>query len=572
MRKPLMTSSPFVTRREAVKTIAAAPVLLAQLGVSSRAATVEPAAGAKGSTLPGDRFDFLIAGAGHNSLTCGAYLAKAGFRVLVLEGQQVIGGGCKTQEVLLPGFKEDLCSSCHTLILVNPLAIHNELDLDQYGYELLHPDVVVHFPFLDGASLSVFRHDIERTARSIARISKKDAATFRQVAAARGGAEVFESDAGWQAPFAPANPRLTAYFGRLREMAGHTAALEVWESRHMRAATVSAGKWFGPLGSDYGTGLQAFRLLDFVKGRPIPRGGSGMLTQALGRLIEAHHGVILTGKPVVRLIIEDGKCRGVECADGSRYRAEKGVVSTIHVKHLIQMAPRELFGSLVLDGVDMMTPEPASFQFHFAFSEAPRYRLAGGGTITSNEASIMEDPSSIFWTAIDHVKGELHLDDLPLQVCHPSTFDSSRVPAGFGLVKIEGNMPYALKEGPQHWDEIKDQVADQVVTRYLRYTANLDRSKLLAKFLLSPIDIERMNPHMWRGGVHAFDNTGGNFAPYRLGIPGLYQTGACTAPGGSISGIPGRNTAQAVLQDQGLKIEAVIGARPPDSPHKPQLV
>jgi phytoene dehydrogenase-like protein len=282
--------------------------------------------------------------------------------------------------------------------------------------------------------------------------------------------------------------------------------------------------------------------------------------------------VVVTSKPIGRLVIENGECRGVECADGSRYRAEKGVVSTIHVKHLINMAPRHLFGEPVLDGIDLMTPEPATFQFHFAFSEAPKYPLAAGGSISSNEASIMEDPSTIFMTGIDNAKGELHLDDLPLQVCHPAVFDTSRVPTGYGLLKIEGNMPYALKEGPQHWDEIKDQVADQVIARYVRYTKNLDKSKILAKFLLSPIDIERMNPHMWRGGIHAFDNTGHNFAPYRLGIPGLYQTGACTAPGGSISGIPGRNTAEVILQDLGMKIEQVAARRTSNRPHKPQLV
>jgi phytoene dehydrogenase-like protein len=133
-------------------------------------------------------------------------------------------------------------------------------------------------------------------------------------------------------------------------------------------------------------------------------------------------------------------------------------------------------------------------------------------------------------------------------------------------------MPYALKEGPAHWDPIKEQVADQVLTRYMRYAANFDKSKMLAKFLLSPIDIERMDPHMWHGGVHAFDKIGGNFAPYRMGIPGLYQTGACTAPGGSISGIPGRNTAAAIFQDLGMSIEQVVAARPADPPHKPSLL
>jgi phytoene dehydrogenase-like protein len=550
----------FASRRDVVKTLAAAPVLLAKLDVAAGATELADKVGTGSpQPAPADRFDFIIAGAGHNSLTCGAYLAKAGYRILVLEGHQVIGGGCKTQEVLLPGFKEDLCSSCHTVILRNPLAIKNELDLDQYGYELIHPDVVLHYPFMDGTSLTVFDNDLERTVASVAQVSKKDAETLRRAAAAR-------------APAGAPNARVTRYFKRLSEMTGFAAANEVWESPQMRAASLSGGRFFGPIGSDYGTGLQAFSMLDHMRGRPVPKGGSGMLTQALGRFIEAHDGIIATSKPVVRLIIESGKCVGVECADGTQYRAERGVVSTIHVKHLIEMAPRELFGADILDTVDLMQPELAMFQFHFAFSEPPKYPLATGGTIFSNEASVMENATSIFQLGIDNAKGELNIADYPLQVCHPAVFDKTRVPDGYGLLKIEGCLPYGLKQGREHWDVIKDEIAGQILDRYLRHTANLDKTKLLAKFLLSPVDIERMNPSMWRGGVHAFDNRGGNFAPYRMGIPGLYQTGACTAPGGSISGIPGRNAADVVLQDQGLTIEQVVANRRSNSPHKPSLL
>jgi phytoene dehydrogenase-like protein len=215
---------------------------------------------------------------------------------------------------------------------------------------------------------------------SVAEVSKKDAETLRRAAAARSA----------NAP----NARVATYFRRLNEMTGFAAANEVWESPQMRAASLSGGRFFGPIGSDYGTGLQAFSMLDHLKGRPVPKGGSGMLTQALGRFIEAHDGVILTNKPVVQLIIEGGKCAGVECADGTQYRAERGVVSTIHVKHLIDMAPRELFGTDILDTVDLMQPEIAMFQFHFAFSEPPKYPLATGGTIFSNEASVMERKAS----------------------------------------------------------------------------------------------------------------------------------------------------------------------------------
>jgi len=83
---------------------------------------VEPQRASAVSAHPGpgpsraEVFDYVVAGAGHNSLICAAYLAKAGNRVLVLEGRAMIGGGVKTAEILLPGFKQDLCSSSHHLI------------------------------------------------------------------------------------------------------------------------------------------------------------------------------------------------------------------------------------------------------------------------------------------------------------------------------------------------------------------------------------------------------------------------------------------------------------------------
>src|ERR1700752_3318566 len=83
---------------------------------------------------PSERFDFVIAGAGHNSLICAAYLSKGGYKVLVLEGRPTIGGGTKPAEVCLPGFKEDLCSTVHAGISNNPLVRNNELNLRDYGY------------------------------------------------------------------------------------------------------------------------------------------------------------------------------------------------------------------------------------------------------------------------------------------------------------------------------------------------------------------------------------------------------------------------------------------------------
>src|SRR5260221_12291557 len=81
-----------------------------------------------------------------------------------------------------------------------------------------------------------------------------------------------------------------------------------------------------------------------------PKGGSGTLTQALARLIEAHGGTIVTNKKIARLMVGNGKCTGGECTDGSSYQAEKAGVSTVHIKHLVEMDPKGAFGEDILDG------------------------------------------------------------------------------------------------------------------------------------------------------------------------------------------------------------------------------
>src|SRR5258708_15764883 len=124
--------------------------------------------------------DFLIAGAGHNSLITAAYLAGAGMRVHVLEGHERIGGDTITEELTLPGFHPGSCSSAHVLIQSNPLLRENELELDRYGLEYLYPDPVVVIPFADGESITMYR-DRERTAAEFGRYSARDATAYLEL-------------------------------------------------------------------------------------------------------------------------------------------------------------------------------------------------------------------------------------------------------------------------------------------------------------------------------------------------------------------------------------------------------
>jgi phytoene dehydrogenase-like protein len=207
------------------------------------------------------------------------------------------------------------------------------------------------------------------------------------------------------------------------------------------------------------------------------------------------------------------------------------------------------------------------FAFHYATSEPPKFELADGSTISPVESAMLSSPERILLADYEHAAGELNLDDLPLQVVCPSIADPTRAPAGHHTLKIEGNLPYALKEGPQHWDNIKDDVAAKIFDNFRKLCPNLTEDKILGKFLQSPIDIERMNPAMWRGSVHGFAygaaqvgdmRPAPDWAGYRMPIPGLDQTGSCTAPGGSVRGQPGRDAASVILKDHGSSIEEAV--------------
>src|SRR5919108_4129319 len=125
-----------------------------------------------------EKADIVVAGAGHNSLVTAAYAAKAGFEVLVVEARAVVGGNTATEELTLPGFLHDSCSTAHNLIQASPAL--RELRLEDYGLEYLRPDPVVHIPFPDGTSLTQWR-DLERTCEEFARFSRHDAEAYRRM-------------------------------------------------------------------------------------------------------------------------------------------------------------------------------------------------------------------------------------------------------------------------------------------------------------------------------------------------------------------------------------------------------
>src|SRR5438552_5946053 len=326
--------------------------------------------------------DVVVCGGGHNSLITAAYLARAGYEVLVLEAQEIPGGGAVTEELTLPGFRFDTCSTGHTLIQPNPLLRDDELGWNRdYGLEYISPDPIAHVVFPDGES---FTHwlDLDRTCDEIARFLRRDADAYRRVLAEF--AEIRAPLGRYRFnPIGYAPPLEQAFADKprwLRRMAMSSSGVirHEFEDPHVQSYLLwQAFQTAQPVDA-LGSGILAYSI---VAGRQsqswiLPRGGSGELTRALVQAFEDLGGTLVLNKRVDGLVLENGRCAGVETSDGERYLARKAVVSTIHVKRLVEMAPTEAWDDDFLYGIDTYDPGISMFAQYYATSAAPE--LLGG--------------------------------------------------------------------------------------------------------------------------------------------------------------------------------------------------
>ena len=519
--------------------------------------------------------DFVVAGAGHNSLITAAYLARAGYEVVVLDAGPEAGGGAATQEILIPGYGFDTCSTGHTLIQVNPLLANDELGLiSEYGLTYIDPDPVAHVVFPDGEHFTMWL-DLERTVGEMARFSTADASAYQQML------KEFDEVKGVYGRY-----RFTpiGYGPTTDEMLADHPAGSVWrrrnvmsawevirrefESRHLQAfMSWMAFQTAQPLDSP-GSGYLAYSLAGGRQRRSwsIPLGGSASLPRALVCAIEDHGGTIITETLVTDLIVEEGRCVGVETASGEQFRARNAVVSSIHVKNLVEMASPEVWGDDFLYGVDTYDEGISTFASYYATTEAPRYRAGEEGTVSAVSAGTAPWAEDVIEFGRGLRQGRLHRPGTFLLFATPTIADPSRAPDGGHTVKILSMAPWEPEEFGD-WDEGKEVLAAEHWRTLQECAPNLTDDTLLARKAKSPVDVERTNPHMWHGTIHGGDRGlayGGaqrpvpGWASHRMPIPGLYQTGATTHPGGSITGGPGRNAAWVILDDEGRKLEEVV--------------
>jgi phytoene dehydrogenase-like protein len=255
----------------------------------------------------------------------------------------------------------------------------------------------------------------------------------------------------------------------------------------------------------------------------------------------------------------------VETADGSVYRGAKGVVSTIHVKHLVDMAPPELWGEDFLYGVKTYETGISGFVLYVAATQPPVFDTGDRGRAAVS-AGLVAWPER-FLAMLRQINDGVAFDDVPfLLVATPTLVDASRTVDNLHTVKMLNAVTYELPEGLT-WSEHKHTVADRFLEAVRLRCSNFTDDVVVAMDVKSPDDIEAQNAHMIRGAYHGGDRTPANsganrpvpgWAQHRMPIPGLYQTGGTTHPGGSITGAPGRNAAHIILEDLGEDAAAIV--------------
>ncbi|QZZ18735.1 NAD(P)/FAD-dependent oxidoreductase [Leptothermofonsia sichuanensis E412] len=537
-------------------------------------------------------YDVIIIGAGHNGLVCAAYLLKAGYSVLLLEKRPVPGGAATTEAVIpeLPDFKFNLCAIDHEFIHLGPVV--EELNLTRYGLEYLFCDPVVFCPQSDGRYFLAHR-SVEKTCAEIERYSPRDAQKYAEFTA------YWSRIVNALIPMFNAPPKsvlsilrnydLTKFQDVLASVGSTQKALEFVRTM-LSSAEDLLNEWFdsdvvkAPLArlaaemgvppSQKNLAIGAMMMsMRHHPGMARPKGGTGALVQALVRLVKSLGGEILTEQSVKQVLVDEGQAVGVRVASGTEYRATKGVISNIDAKRLFLQAMdaadvdaadpnlRDRLERRIINNnetilkIDLAMTEPLRFERY-----DHRHEYLIGSVLIADSVEQVEAAHA------DPMMGRIPDADPSMYIVQPTMLDPSMAPDGKHTLWIEFFAPYQIKglegtglHGTGWTDALKNQVADRVIDKLAEYAPNV-KAATIARRVESPAELgERLGAY--KGNYYHIDMTLEQMvffrplpelANYQTPIKGLYLTGAGTHPGGSVSGMPGRNCARVFLQDHTL--------------------
>ncbi len=503
-------------------------------------------------------YDAIVVGAGLNGLAAAIHLARAGWKVAVVERADCAGGAVKTREVTLDGFRHDLCAMNLSLFGGSPFFAEFGADLAAHGLEFVPVTRPFSSVFPDDDWLGVDQ-DIEQTVASIGRLSSADAARWRQMA------EAFAGDAPHLFAMLGAPMPSWALFRTLykawrkmgREWCLDTVRLiassprefldENFESEKLKSMMAVWGMHL-----DFAPDVAGGALFPYLEsmvsqafGMVIGKGGADTVTRAMVGLFESLGGELLLSSDVTSVDLNGGQAVGVTLGDGRSLPARRAVIANL--------APKVLFGKLVPQQalpagfarrIAAFTHGPGAMMIHLALSELPDWR-AGDALKSYAYVHVAPYLADMARAYNDAVAGLLPASPIVV-VGQPTAIDPGRAPDGKHVLWLQVRVvPGEIKGDAAEsitatdWDEAKEAYADRVIEKVADYAPNLKKA-ILARHVVSPVELERDNPNLVGG-----DSLGGShhlrqnflFRPalgwsrYKMPIGKLYMVGASTWPG-----------------------------------------
>lgn len=523
--------------------------------------------------------DVLIIGAGHNGLTCAAYLAMSGLRVKVVERRNVVGGAAVTQE-FHPGFRNSVAA--YTVSLLNPKIIA-DLKLHDHGLRIVERRAQNFLPGPHGRYLLTGEG---RTQKSVKKLSKADAGKIdRFMAELEAIADVLRQFV-LRAP-----PNLVEGFGlgAIREAVNALGTANILRGLTLPQQrmlldlfTGSAGDmlddWFesdlvkalfgfdaivGNYASPYAAG-SAYVMLHHAFGEVNGKkgiwghaiGGMGAISEAMAAAARGAGAEIETSASVREILVERDRVVGVTLDDGRAVRA-KYVASNVNPKLLYtKLLPANAQPDGFRERMTHWRNGSGTFRINVALSELPSFSvLPGQGDHLS--AGIIIAPSLGYMDRAWHDAREHGWSREPVvEMLIPSTLDDSLAPAGQHVASLFcQHVAPTLPDGSS-WDQHRDAVADLMIATVDRHAPGFAKS-VIGRKALSPLDLERdfglLGGDIFHGALSLNQLFSARpmlgYANYRGAVKGLYHCGSGAHPGGGVTGAPGHNAAQAILSD-----------------------
>ncbi len=516
--------------------------------------------------------DIIIIGGGHNGLVTAFYLAKAGFKPLLLERHQRVGGAAITDE-FHPGFR--VSRLAHSAGAIRP-EIARDMQLERHGLRLLQPELAVTSLSPGGRALKLF-HDNTKSVREIAAFSQHDATKYGEFAASLKKIAAVIADVLAMTPPDIDNPSKADLWGMLQTgramrklgkkdmyrllrwgpMAVADLVAEYFEDELLRA-TIAARGIFGTFLGPWSAGSSLVLLLR-AAGDPHPagsavfaEGGSGTLTQAMAGAAQAAGAEIRTGAEVREIRVKDGVATGVVLKNGEEISA-RAVISNADPKRTLLklLDPIHLSPDFVKRLVNYRMHGTVA-KINLALSGLPSFT---GLSTAELEGRIQIGPTIDYLErAFDHSKyGEISRNPY-LEITIPSLLDSSMAPAGHHVMSLYLQYaPYKLKNG--NWDSERDGLLLTVINTLAEYAPQI-REQIIAADVITPKDLEDQygltGGHIFHGEL-ALDQFFTmrpllDWPRYSTPVENLFLCGSGTHPGVGLTGASGANAAREILK------------------------